>query len=73
MRKTDQSTKFLTVADVSKYLNISRSQAYELAHRRDFPVTHIGGCIRVPEDAFYAWVELKTSIPAEIAARMSVA
>lgn len=30
--------QYLTVANVGRYLNISQSKAYELAHRKDFPV-----------------------------------
>lgn len=36
--KTTKS-KFLTVVDVSGYLNISKSQTYELTHLKDFPVS----------------------------------
>ncbi len=40
--------QYLTVANVGRYLNISQSKAYELAHRKDFPVCRFGGSIRPP-------------------------
>ena len=44
--------QYLTVANVGRYLNISQSKAYELAHRKDFPVCRFGGSIRIPREAF---------------------
>lgn len=64
---------FLTVSEISAYLNVSKSQAYELTHRRDFPVTHIGGSIRIPTDAFLTWIKLQTTMPKEIAKLMEAA
>ena len=64
---------YLTVADVKNYLNISQAAAYELTHRSDFPTARIGGSIRIPRDAFLAWVELRTHIPKDVAAAMAVA
>lgn len=64
---------YLTVMNVSSYLGVSKSQAYELTHRRDFPVTHIGGSIRIPKDAFLMWVKLQTTIPSEIMKMLNAA
>lgn len=64
---------YMTVADVKNYLNISQAAAYELTHRSDFPTARIGGSIRIPRDAFLAWVELRTRIPKDVAAAMAVA
>ena len=64
---------YLTVADVKNYLNISQAAAYELTLRSDFPTARIGGSIRIPRDAFLAWVELRTHIPKDVAAAMAVA
>ena len=55
--------QYLTVANVGRYLNISQSKAYELAHRKDFPVCRFGGSIRVPREAFLSWVDQHTRIP----------
>lgn len=54
---------YLTIADIKYYLNISQSAAYELTHRKDFPVCRFGSSIRIPRDAFLAWVESRTNIP----------
>ena len=55
--------EYLTVAQVQKYLNISQAKAYELTHRKDFPVCRLGGAIRIPRDPFLLWVEKMTYIP----------
>lgn len=65
-------TEYLTVADVKKYLNISQAAAYQLSHRKDFPVCRIGSSIRIPRQAFLAWVERHTHIPDELSAYMAV-
>lgn len=68
---TNKSHEYLTVADVKGYLNISQAAAYELTHRTDFPVCRFGGSIRIPRDAFLAWVDSKTHIPADLAHYMA--
>ena len=73
MKQAKESPNYMTVADVKNYLNISQAAAYELTRRADFPVSRIGGSIRVPRDAFLAWVELRTRIPRDVAAAMAVA
>ena len=54
---------YLTVGDVGRYLNVSQSKAYELTHRKDFPVCRLGGSIRIPKQAFLLWVEKMTYLP----------
>lgn len=61
MSKPSEQT-YMTVRQVSDYLGISQTAGYELAHSKDFPVFRVGNSIRVPRDAFLAWVEMKTSI-----------
>ncbi len=65
MKNTTGNT-YMTVADVKRYLNISLTAAYELSHRNDFPVCRFGGSIRIPKDAFLAWVESCTYIPTNL-------
>ena len=43
------------------FLDISK--AYELAHRKDFPICRFGGSIRIPKAPFLAWIEAKTYLP----------
>jgi excisionase family DNA binding protein len=57
---------YLTATEVSKYLNISLSKAYELTHRKDFPTCRFGGSIRIPREAFLSWVEQHTHIPTDL-------
>lgn len=63
MKDSTLSGEYLTVGNVGEYLNISLSKAYQLVHRKDFPVSHFGGSIRVPRVAFLAWVEMNTYTP----------
>lgn len=58
---------YLTVADVKSYLCISTTAAYELTHRKDFPVCRLGSSIRIPTQPFLAWVDKHTRIPAGLA------
>ena len=60
------SQEYLTVTDVQEWLNISKASAYELTHRADFPVCRFGSIIRIPRDAFLAWIVSKTYIPDEL-------
>lgn len=57
------SRNYYTVADIKKILKISKSAAYELTHRKDFPVCKFGGTIRIPEDLFWNWVNERTYVP----------
>lgn len=57
---------YLTVADVKDYLCISTTAAYELAHRKDFPVCRFGSSIRIPTHPFLAWVEKHTRLPSDL-------
>ena len=64
--------QFLTIRDIQEYLNISASSAYELTHRKDFPVCRVGGSVRIPRQAFLAWVDMKTSISPQLLSFMAV-
>ncbi|GAW92488.1 helix-turn-helix domain-containing protein [Calderihabitans maritimus] len=54
----------MTMPDVARYLRISRSAAYELAHDPSFPAIRIGRTIRVRRDAFLHWLQRKENSPA---------
>lgn len=49
----------LCMDDVARYLRVSRSTAYELARRRDFPAIRLGRTrgVRVTREAFLEWLE----------------
>ena len=55
---------YLTVADIKNYLCTT---AYELTHRKDFPVCRLGSSIRIPTQLFLVWVAKHTRIPADLA------
>lgn len=57
---------YLTVADIKSYLCISSTAAYELTHRKDFPVCRLGNSIRIPTQPFLAWVDKHTHMPADL-------
>lgn len=62
-KETTFEKSYLTVADVKSYLCISTSAAYELTHRKDFPVCRLGSSIRIPTQLFLAWVDKHTRVP----------
>ena len=52
--------EYLTAGEVARYLHISLSKAYELTRQADFPICRFGSVIRIPRDAFLAWVDQNT-------------
>ena len=71
VKRLEMEENYLTVSEVMRYLKISRSAAYALTHRKDFPVCLIGGSIRVPESLFLIWLKKHTYVPASIAENVS--
>ena len=67
MENTILTKDYLTVKDIQAYLNISQGKAYQLVHRKDFPVIRFGSCTRIPREMFLAWVEKHTHIPTDLA------
>lgn len=47
----------LTIEQVAQLLQISRTHAYELAHRADFPSFRLGRCLRASRILLFAWIE----------------
>ncbi|WP_373163813.1 helix-turn-helix transcriptional regulator [Agathobaculum sp. Marseille-P7918] len=43
-------------SDIAQLLGISRSAAYELMHREDFPTITIGKRMVVLQNQFYEWI-----------------
>ena len=66
-------SEFMTISEVKEYLNISLASAYELAHRKDFPVCRFGGSLRVPRKALLLWVEAHTQMPKSLREAMRIA
>jgi excisionase family DNA binding protein len=51
----------LKVDDVASIMNLARGTAYELVHRQGFPAVRIGRCIRIPREAFLAWLNAQAN------------
>ena len=49
--------------DLSKLLGISRTAAYNLMHRADFPSFRIGKRLLIQQDKLMSWVNEQTKIP----------
>ena len=47
----------LTVRELSDTLRIGRRQAYDLAHRDDFPCVRVGRSFRIPRRGFERWLQ----------------
>ena len=47
----------LTVDELAQAMQISRPKAYELVHRADFPVIHVGRRVLIPVDGLKKWLE----------------
>ena len=71
VNRLEMGENYLTVSEVMRYLKISRSGAYALTRRKDFPVCLIGGSIRVPESLFLTWLKKQTYVPASLAENIS--
>ena len=50
----------LSVNELRDFLGISRSGAYQLLHRADFPTLHISSRLLVAKDKLLAWMEQNT-------------
>ena len=46
-----------TVPDVASVLGVSRAGAYELVHRKGFPLLKVGSRIVIPRDKFLLWID----------------
>ncbi|MES1038990.1 helix-turn-helix domain-containing protein [Peribacillus simplex] len=57
MEKNLDLPHVLTAKEISSYLKISKSKAYELFKKEGFPVIVIDGNKRVIQSDFYEWVQ----------------
>ena len=58
----DQLPLTLSAEAVAEILGISRSGAYTLFHRQDFPTLKIGKRTIVPRDKLIQWMDQQVSI-----------
>ena len=56
----DDLPLFLNSDLVAKTLGIAPSSAYELMHKKNFPILRIGSRMVVPKEKFIQWVEQHT-------------
>ena len=56
----------LTVQDVADVLGIGLAHAYEVTHRKDFPIITLGSRIIVPRDKLMAWIDEQAAKKSEI-------
>ena len=57
IRSYDDLPLTLSADDVAAVLGISRTNAYVLLHREDFPTLKIGKRLLVPRDRFIRWID----------------
>lgn len=51
----------LTPAQAAKAVNISKPTLYRWMNEPGFPAARIGGCVRIPVDAFRVWLNQRAS------------
>ena len=56
MGSMDELPLVLEVSDIQRIMGISRTTAYELVHRPDFPAFRSGRLIRISREAFFEWM-----------------
>lgn len=56
----DELPLMLSVKELSEFLGISKSGAYELVKTKDFPVVKIGARVLIPKDKLIEWIDKQT-------------
>lgn len=52
----------LNVSDAAQLAGVSRPTLYRWMNMTGFPVARIGGCVRIPTEAFKAWLEKQAGV-----------
>lgn len=60
-KSADELPMVLNVNEVSDYIGLGMSQAYELIKRVDFPAFKVGNRIFIPKSQFLAWIDNQTA------------
>jgi len=55
--RADGLPDILTVKDISKYMRVNLTKAYEFFHRDDFPSLQVGKRYLVPKVRFLKWLD----------------
>lgn len=56
----DELPLMLSVMELSEFLGISKSGAYELVKTKGFPVVKIGARVLIPKDKLIEWIDKQT-------------
>lgn len=51
-----------TPTEAAEVASVSRPTIYRWMHMEGFPVAHIGGCTRIPADAFKRWLDKQAGV-----------
>ncbi|MBE5708962.1 MAG: DNA-binding protein [Oscillibacter sp.] len=51
-----------TPTEVAEVASVSRPTIYRWMHMEGFPVARIGGCTRIPADAFKRWLDKQAGV-----------
>ena len=51
-----------TATEAAHVASVSRPTIYRWMHLDGFPVAHIGGCTRIPAQAFRRWLEQQAGV-----------
>lgn len=60
-KSADELPMVLNVNEVSDYIGLGMSQAYELIKRVDFPAFKVGNRIFIPKSQFLSWIDNQTA------------
>ena len=51
-----------TPTEAAEVASVSRPTIYRWMHLEGFPVAHIGGCTRIPAEAFKQWINQQAGV-----------
>lgn len=51
-----------TPTEAAEVASVSRPTIYRWMHLEGFPVAHIGGCTRIPAEAFKQWINPQAGV-----------
>ena len=55
-----------TPAEAAEVASVSRPTIYRWMKMDDFPVARIGGCTRIPAEAFKQWINQQAGVTARV-------
>jgi excisionase family DNA binding protein len=55
--------KFLTITELSEYINTKKTTIYDMVYRKRIPYIKIGKLLRFNKETIEIWIKSKTFIP----------